>query len=187
VTAPAQAALTGSLTALDGTPVAGVPVALQSRDLSGATEPPAETTIAEPTTDATGGFAVTLPVSFSAALRVLFPGAPGQPATISEPLDLSVAPAVTLTTSAPAPAVGGLVTLSGTVSPALPRVVVTVAGPPAAGRPARISTHDLPVTGGAFALTFRPARPGAYRCVARTVANAHQAAGASPAVTLTVA
>ena len=187
LTAPASAALSGSLAALDGTPVPGVPVALQSRALAGSADPPLETTIAELTTDAAGRFELSLPVSFNASLRVLFAGAPGLPATISEPLDVGVAPALTLTTSAPAPAVGGLVTLSGTVSPPLPRVVVTVAGPPRPGRAATVTTHDLSVSGGAFALTFRPARPGSYRCVARTVANLHQAAGASPAVTLTVA
>ncbi len=186
LTAPATAALSGSLTALDGTPVAGVPIALQSRALAGSADPPVESAIAELTTDAAGRFSLSLPVSFNAALRVLFVGAPGLPATISEPLDVGVAPALTLTTSAAALAPGGLVTLSGTASPPLPRVVVTVAGPPAAGRAATVSTHDLPVQGGAFALTFRPARSGAYRCVARTVANLHQAAGASPAVTLTV-
>ncbi len=187
LTAPASAALSGSLAALDGTPVPGASVALQSRALGGTADPPVESTIAELTTDAVGQFSLALPVSFNAALRLLFAGAPGLPAAISEPLDVEVAPALTLTASTPSLATGGLVTVSGTVSPPLPRVVVTVDGPPAGGRPATVSTHDLPVTGGTFALSFRPSRSGSYRCVARTVANIHQAAGASPAVTLTVA
>ena len=98
LTAPGPATLSGTLTALDGTPVPDAAVALQSRALAGAAGGPLETTVAELITDAGGRFAAALPVSFNASLRALFAGATGLPATVSVPLDLSVAPALTLTT-----------------------------------------------------------------------------------------
>ncbi len=187
LTAPGPAILTGTLTALDGAPVPGAAVALQSRTIAGPAGAPLETTIAQLSTDPDGRFAVSLPVSFNASLRVLFAGATGLPATVSAPLDLAVAPALTLTTPVPAVAVGAPVTLTGTVSPPVARVLVIVSGPPSGAGRAAVSTHHLPVSGGAFALTFNPSRPGPYRCIARTPADVHRAAGASAPLTLTAA
>lgn len=183
---PGPAALSGTLTSIAGVPVAGVTVALQSRALSPAAGAELETTIAELTTDAGGRFALSLPLEYSAALRVLFAGGEGLAATVSEPLELSVVPVLTLTASTTAPAVGGLVTVSGTVSPVLERVLVAVTQPPVGGRPAKVSLHHLVTSAGAFNLTFRPARPGTYRCVASTPALVQAAAAASAAVTLVV-
>jgi hypothetical protein len=187
LTAPASVGLSGTLASLDGTPVPGVAVAIQSRDLSGRTAVPAETTVATVTTDSAGGFALTLPISFNAALRALFAGADGLPATISAPLGVAVSPALTLTTATPAVAVGAPVTLTGTVRPAVGRVAVTVSfQPPNGGRP-RVSTHHLPVSAGAFAVTFSPRHAGAYRCRATTPATAAHAPATSAAVLVTAA
>ena len=185
-TAPGPAALSGALTAADGSPIAGVPIALQSRALAGSASAPLESQVAELTTDANGQFSVSLPISFNAALRALFTGASGLPATVSEPLNLSVAPVLTLTAASTVAAVATPVTLTGTVSPAVARVLVTVSAAPASGGRATVSTHHLLTSGGAFGLTFAPARPGTYRCVASTPADLQSAAGTSPAVTLAV-
>jgi len=186
LTAPGLVALTGTLGGFDGTPLPGVAVALQSRDLTAPTGTPLETTIATLTTDPSGRFAVSLPISFNAALRALFAGGSGLPATVSEPLSVSVAPSLTLSADATAPVAGAPVTLTGTVTPALARVLVTVALEPPNGGPARVSTHHLVVNGGAFAVTFNPQRAGVYRCQAGTPATADSAAGASPVVLVTV-
>jgi hypothetical protein len=105
--------LTGTLTFLDGTPIAGVKVAVQSRTVSRRGEAVLETTIGEALTDAGGAWM--LPASFAparrggAALRALFagaatPGAPALPPTISEPLQLlAVAPLSPAVPPVPAP------------------------------------------------------------------------------------
>ncbi len=185
--APGPAVLSGALTSLDGTPVPGASVALQSRALDGSPAAPLETTVAAATTDAQGRFAASLPLSFNAALRALFPGGPGLPASVSEPLSLSVTPVLALAASSTAPAVGAPVILSGTVSPALQRVLVTVSTPALSGGRAHQSVHHLATSNGAFSVTFNPARPGAYRCVASVPAGVYSAPGASPPVTVNVA
>jgi hypothetical protein len=107
--------LAGTLAFLDGTPIAGVSVAVQSRTVSRRGEAVLESTIGEALTDAQGAW--TLPAAFAPArrggvgLRALFAGAPTLPATISEPLQLlavpplspAPAPAPAPTPSAPAP------------------------------------------------------------------------------------
>ena len=185
-TAPGPAALSGALTAADGSPIAGVPVALQSRALARSASAPLESQVAQLTTDANGRFSVSLPINFNAALRALFIGGSGLSATVSEPLNLGVAPALTLTAPSSVAAVATPVALSGTVSPAVARVLVTVSFVPASGGRATVSTHHLPTSGGAFELTFAPAGPGTYRCVASTPPDPQSAAGTSPAVTLSV-
>ena len=185
-TAPGPVLVSGALTASDGSPVAGVPVVLQSRALAGMSAVPQETDIAQLTTDANGQFSVSLPVAFNAALRALFAGTVGQSATVSAPLNLSVAPALTLTAASTTAVVGVALTLNGTVSPAVSRVAVTITDVPPNGGRATVTTHHLPTASGAFALTFTPAQAGTYRCVANTPADPHSAAGTSPVVTLTV-
>ena len=84
-----------------------MPVVVQSRALAGSSAVPMESDVAPLTTDADGRFSVSLPIRFNAALRVLFAGAAGLSATVSEPLNLNVAPALTLTAAA-ATAVAGV-------------------------------------------------------------------------------
>ena len=183
LSAPASAALSGTLAGLDGSPVPGVTIALQSRALDGAA--PLETTIATLPTDAAGRFATDLSLQFSAALRVLFAGGADLPATVSAPLTVTVAPGLTLATQTPSVAVGAPVVLAGTVSPALGRVLVTVTFTPAGGGAERTSQHHLVAHGGAFSLTFNPAHPGSYRCVASTPPLLRNGAAVSPPVIVT--
>jgi hypothetical protein len=87
--------LAGSLTFLDGTPIAGAPIMVQARSVRRRGEVVNERTIAEAVTDAAGKWS--LPASFSVMgsgavwLRALCAGAPnpkssGVGATVSEPL-----------------------------------------------------------------------------------------------------
>ncbi len=91
-----------------------------------------------------------------------------------------------MTASSVAATVGAPVILSGTVSPALARVLVTVSGPADRGSGVAVSTHHLQTSAGAFAVTFNPARAGAYRCVASTPAGLYSAAASSPPVAVSV-
>jgi len=106
-TAPATPALTGVLSFLDGTPIAGAPVEIQIRKVSERGEVVLEQTLAQVTTASGGGWS--LPITTTPAtragtwLRALCPGAPGVPAAVSEPLQLPGGVAVA-PTPAPAPA-----------------------------------------------------------------------------------
>jgi hypothetical protein len=87
--------LTGTLTFLDGTPIAGATVLVQVRTVSARGESVLERTVAEALTDAAGGFSAPgsyLPASRGGtSLRALFIGVAGAAgATISEPLRVAV-------------------------------------------------------------------------------------------------
>ena len=84
-TAPGPVVVGGALTAGDGSPIAGASVVVQSRALAGSSAVAVESDVAPLTTDADGRYSVSLPVRFNAALRVLFAGAAGLSATVSEP------------------------------------------------------------------------------------------------------
>jgi hypothetical protein len=93
--------LAGTLELLDGTPVAGAPIAVQARSVSARGEVVNERTIAASTTDPLGRWALALTVVASRAgtwLRVLSAGTPR--ACVSEPLHVPGAVLV----SAPPPA-----------------------------------------------------------------------------------
>jgi len=88
--------LAGTLTLLDGTPIAAASVLVQARTVSARGEAVSERTIAEALTDAQGGWSVggsyTAARSGGVALRALFAGGPaGAGATISEPLQVTAA------------------------------------------------------------------------------------------------
>jgi N-acetylmuramoyl-L-alanine amidase len=103
----AQAAvLTGALTRLDGTPIAGAPVEIQMRSVSAKGEVVLEQTLAQAVTGANGEWSV--PVSIAPGgregiwLRALCPGGAGVPAAVSLPLNVPGAASLT-PQSAPAP------------------------------------------------------------------------------------
>ncbi|HUE30709.1 MAG TPA: hypothetical protein VMR79_07530, partial [Verrucomicrobiae bacterium] len=110
-------AVTGTLALSDGAPVAGAPVAIQVRRVSGRGETVTEQTLASVQTDASGAFTTTLPpqpAGTRIALRALFlGGAHGGAhagAAVSAPLALTpAAPPAPATPgpAAPAPAAGG--------------------------------------------------------------------------------
>jgi hypothetical protein len=97
--------LAGTLRLLDGTPLAGAPIAVQARSVSARGLVVGERTIAEAATDAQGRWS--LPVSVLAghgagdSLRVLSLGSAGSGACVSEPLDV---PGSVSLSSPPAPA-----------------------------------------------------------------------------------
>jgi hypothetical protein len=120
-TAPTQA-LSGSLTSLDGTPLAGASVLIQQRGVARRGELVQETTLAQLTTDASGAYSLPVALAHASgratiALRALYLGAAagaggpaGSGAAVSEPLAIAAAtltpqPAAAPTpTAAPAPA-----------------------------------------------------------------------------------
>jgi hypothetical protein len=84
--------LTGTVSLLDGTPLAGARVVVQSRAVSRRGEAVSERTLGEAQTDAAGRWAlsaVLAPGGRGSSLRALFAGSSGLGAALSEPLELS--------------------------------------------------------------------------------------------------
>ena len=109
--ASAQAAvLTGALTFLDGTPIAGAAIEIQQRSVSKKGEVVLEQTLAQLVTGSSGEWS--LPVTITPGvtpaagagiwLRALTPGSSSAPAAVSTPLNVAAAASVT-PQSAPAP------------------------------------------------------------------------------------
>jgi hypothetical protein len=101
--------LAGGLTFLDGTPIAGAPIAIQQRSVSQRGELVLEVPLAQTMTDAQGGWSLTATGSSpgrSTWLRALCPGAAGVPAAVSNPLrvagSLSLAPTPAAAPTSPA-------------------------------------------------------------------------------------
>jgi hypothetical protein len=89
--------LAGSVSLLDGTPLAGARVLLQARAVTRKGEVVREQTIGEALTDAGGRWslaAILAPAGRGMSLRALFPGASGVGAAVSEPLDVSAPVAI---------------------------------------------------------------------------------------------
>lgn len=103
---PAQAALSGSLEALDGTAVAGARILVQSRTVSRRGETVVEQTIAEALTGQDGRWSLPVtitPARHGLALRALFTGSNGVGAAVSEPLQLAGTVSLSPTPSPPPP------------------------------------------------------------------------------------
>jgi hypothetical protein len=113
--------LAGTLTLLDGTPVAGAPIALQLRSVGARGEVVSERTIGEASTDAQGRWSLpvsVLPRRGGTSLRVLSTGAGAAGACVSDPLHIR-----------------GIVSLSPPPAPA-PPAAAPAPTPPAAAPPA---------------------------------------------------
>jgi hypothetical protein len=102
-------ALTGGLTFLDGTPIAGAPISIQQRSLARRGEVVQELPLAQTVTDAQGNWSLALAGSAPGRatwLRALCPGATGVPAVVSNPLrvagSLSLAPTPAAAPTSPA-------------------------------------------------------------------------------------
>ncbi|HWJ50323.1 MAG TPA: N-acetylmuramoyl-L-alanine amidase [Solirubrobacteraceae bacterium] len=86
--------LAGALTLLDGTPLAGAPIAVQLRTVRRRGELVSEQTVAQAVTDAQGQWSLPAPAITGRGrvwLRVLYLGAPGSSAAVSAPLLLPAA------------------------------------------------------------------------------------------------
>jgi hypothetical protein len=162
--APALLQLSGTVQRLDGMPLAGAPVELQLIVPGGAV------TIAAATTAPDGSWRATATLSYSAVLRALHRPAP---AAVSPVTQVGVGPAITLTLTAGPP-----VRVSGTVAPAKPAGTIEVRRP---GR--QIKRTGVPVVNGQFASTIGAGKRGDV-LRATTPADALNAAGASPAATV---
>jgi N-acetylmuramoyl-L-alanine amidase len=169
VTAGTTVSLSGSLGLLTGAPLGGAPVELQSLG-------PAATTFAAKTTSGDGSWSGSITPQQNTAVRALHRP---YPASVSDWIEVEVAPVITLSAQS-----GGAVLVSGTISPAKRRVRLDLyrAGGP---RRSPLRTKRVGVAGGQFSARFTPP-PGSYVVVARTAADALNAAGVSPPVPVTV-
>jgi hypothetical protein len=102
-----QNALAGSLTLLEGAPLAGAPIEIQQRAVSHRGETVTEHTITQTTTGPDGQWSLPIAAISSAgekaALRAICPGAPNLPAAVSDPLTLPGKVSLGATTPSPAP------------------------------------------------------------------------------------
>ena len=166
--------VTGRLTDLhSGAALANAPIEVQQ--ITGTNT---ETTIATLTTDANGGWSYTAAPAQNTLLRALRRSAP---ASVSDIVVLAVAPVVTLTLNSTTP-----LTVSGTVSPAGPRVTLDLYRVLKSGRRKLVKSKQLAASNGQFTSTFRHLAPGRYVLLARTAPSARYAAGAAPPTPLVI-
>jgi hypothetical protein len=130
-------------------------------------------TLATATTGSDGSWSASVSPRFNVLVRALHRS---HPAAVTDWSALDVAPRITLTV-----APGSRLQLSGTVLPGKGRVTVELRR---GGRVIR--RHGLEVTAGRFAGTMRTPKPGRYTVIARTAADADNAAGGSAPVPLTI-
>ncbi|MCW3065905.1 MAG: hypothetical protein JWN32_3077, partial [Solirubrobacterales bacterium] len=181
VTYPAPTTVRGQLTILGGTPITNAALEIQGRDREG------ETTLVQTVTDAGGGWSAELALPNNGAVRALFRGDGSNPAVVSPTLYVLVAPAISLQTPAPTSVPGAAVQVSGQVQPPKPRVRVVVSRLAPDGTAKQVQSTKLTANQGSFATSLRLTEPGQYAIVARTAADATNAAGAAPPILLTVA
>jgi uncharacterized protein with LGFP repeats len=108
-TPAAAPVLSGELAFLDGTPIAGAPIAIQQRRVSDRGEVVLEVPLAQTVTDAAGNWSLAVTASAPGRgtwLRALCPGANGVPAAVSNPLrvagNVSLAPTPAAAPTSPA-------------------------------------------------------------------------------------
>jgi N-acetylmuramoyl-L-alanine amidase-like protein len=163
----------GQLRLLSGQPIAGAPIELQTLGPSG---PPA-TTVLVVTTGANGMWICSLTLQRNTAVRALHRP---HPAGVADWVLLPVAPVLTLTAESTSPLL-----LTGTISPVKRRVTIDLyGGATATGKP--LAKHRLKVLAGRFSVQMAVPGPGSYVLVARSAADASNAAGASPPLAVTV-
>ncbi|MBV9803755.1 MAG: N-acetylmuramoyl-L-alanine amidase [Solirubrobacterales bacterium] len=154
-----------------GAPLAGAPLEIQQIGAQGG-----EATIATLSTAADGSWNYVARPSANIMLRALHRPAP---AAVSDIVILAVAPALTVSVVSTSPLM-----VSGTVTPAGPRVTVDLYRVGAGGHRHLVSAKAFPATGGSFSGRIRHpgAGPGRYVLIARTAQSAQFAAGASAPV-----
>jgi hypothetical protein len=172
--AASPATVSGRLLSLSGSPLAGAPIEVQ---LMAPTGPPA-TTIGTVQTGSDGSWTSSVTLQRNTLVRALHGP---HPAAVSDWAELAVAPTVTLAATSTSPLV-----LAGAVSPAAGPVTVSLyPAPHTTGRTVRKTR--VRVSNGRFAAHLSAPAPGTYVAIARSAGTAHNAAGASPPVTVTVA
>jgi hypothetical protein len=158
-----------------GAPIAGAPIELQL--LSAAPAGPRAVTIATASTAPDGSWSAPVTLQGNAMLRVLHRQ---HPATVSDPWQVAVGPAITLTVASNAP-----LQVSGTIAPSKPEVIVDVyAVGHTSGKP--LASKRVPVVQGAFTAKLSFHRPGRFVLVARSQADASNGDGASAPVPVSI-
>jgi hypothetical protein len=156
-------------------PIAGAPIELQL--LSAAPAGPRAVTVATASTALDGSWSAPVTLQGNAMLRVLHRQ---HPASISDPWQVAVGPAITLTVASSAP-----LQVSGTIAPSKPQVVVDVyPNGRTAGKP--LASKRVPVAQGAFTAKLSFHRPGRFVLVARSQADASSGDGASAPVPVSI-
>ena len=175
--ASAPVEVSGRLTGLNGSPIAGVPVEVQrfAATLHGTTE----TTIAEATTGPDGSFSAAAALTEYTLLRALHRAAP---AAVSTLVAVAVAPAITVTVSSTAP-----LTVAGSIAPPTKKATVELFTVAADGQWSLLRRTDVTVVHGAFTKTLATPGPGPYGISVHTPADVVSAAGTSAPVLVTVA
>ncbi|MGH2886295.1 MAG: hypothetical protein ACRDPA_26960, partial [Solirubrobacteraceae bacterium] len=135
-------------------------------------------TIATLGTAADGSWSYAAAPSANIMLRALHRPAP---AAVSDIVILAVAPALTLSVVSTSPLV-----VSGTVTPAGPRVSVDLYRVGPGGRRRLVSSKSFPATGGSFSGRIKHPGAGRYVLIARTAQSAQFAAGASAPLSVTI-
>jgi hypothetical protein len=180
VTAPGPIELAGVVGFLDGAPLAGASVALQARQAQGSV--PLELTLIQATTDALGRFTAAMPAGYNVSLRALYAGGVGLPAAVSDPVDVVVAPLITLQAADSYPAAGTPAQLSGTITPDKSRVRLRFSEVAADGTASRLSEQVIDGSTGSFSVAVALPGPGRYRFQAATATDQRNAGGISPPV-----
>jgi hypothetical protein len=168
--------VSGRLTDLDGSPIAGAPIEVQqfSATLEGTTE----TTVADATSGPDGSFSAAVALTQYALLRALHGLAP---AAVSTLVAVEVAPAITVVVDSTAP-----LTISGTVDPPTKKATLALFAVEQDGQWKLLHREHVTVKHGAFAATLVTSGPGAYGLTVDTPADAVSAAGMSAPVPITV-
>ncbi|MDQ6778857.1 MAG: N-acetylmuramoyl-L-alanine amidase, partial [Actinomycetota bacterium] len=174
--AAAPVALSGRLTDLGGTAVAGALVEVQR--FSATLRAVSTTTIGTATTGSDGSFTAAVSLRENTLLRALHRAAP---AAVSTLVGVEVAPAITLTVQSTAP-----LTVSGTVEPTTKRATIDLFAVQPDGPWRPIGRKPVVVKDGAFAATITTPGPGAYGLSVHTPPDAVSAAGVSARVPVTV-
>ena len=172
VLAESAVSLSGRLTSFSGQAIGGAPIELQ-QIRSGGRESTLETVM----TGANGFWSASPALTAKALVRALHRP---PPATVSELAFVGIARRVTLTVQSAVP-----LRVAGTVAPGKRTVTVDVYRLQGAHRQL-FASKRAGVRAGQFAATLTIRRAGRYAVIARTSADVSNAAGASPAVQVTV-
>jgi hypothetical protein len=171
---PQQATVSGLLRQVNGEPVTNAPVEVQAYGTSG------WRTAWTATTGVDGGFRVDIGARLGHQIRVRFAGDDLRLGSVSKSMPLTVVPELKLQRSASRKAVGGTVTLSGTVQPNKTRLVLVVER--RAGKARNRGTLKLGARAGRFTRTYRFHSAGLFRFYVTFAGDKRNAASKSGAV-----
>jgi len=174
--ASAPTPLSGRLTDLHGSPIAGATIELQR--FTATIRGPRESTVATARTGPDGTWSAPLTLRRRAVLRALHRASP---AAVSNLIEVDVPAAITLEVRSLSPLV-----LSGRVTPSTATVTIALFSVGPTGRWTPQSRRRVPVRHGAFTTSLTPPGPGLYGVSAHAAADASSAAGVSAPVEVTI-